>query len=191
MAKKNSPPRPKREKLTETAAELKARLQLNSDELRASLPRGPGGDALLSQQLADALAMLVREGMPLEGACRVVGVARKTLGTWIAAGVAAIDAGKTTPEAKLAWTLEASLGDQERALVGLVMREAEKDGQVALGVLAVRRPDHWAPAASAPPDARALYAAMSEVELRAEVARLLNVAAKALPPAPPPEEKTP
>lgn len=117
--------------------------------------------------------MLVREGLPIEGACRVAGVLRQTLGEWVRVGVGHVSAGLRTPEAQLAFALECALGDQERSLVKIVMSGAKADPQIALGVLAVRRPDHWAPAAPMPVDARATYQSMTEAELRQEVTRLL------------------
>jgi hypothetical protein len=144
------------------------------EKIRAKLPRGPGGDALLSAELAKALAGLIREGMPVDGSCRVVGLHRQTLGKWLKKGQTDAEAGLQTAEAAFAWSLDAALGDQERALVRLVMQGAEKDPQVALGILAVRRPDHWAPAQPAGDDARARYAQMTHEELKSEVGRLLK-----------------
>ena len=167
----------RRQQRTAMRAAATAKAQKDGEKLRAALPRGPGGEALLSQKLIDALAALVREGMPIESAARVAGVVRKTLGDWIAKGATDVERGKHTLEAKLAWALDTSLGDQERGLVRLVMAGANRKGadgaQIALGVLAVRRPDHWAAATPAPADTRALYSAMTEQELRSEVTRLL------------------
>jgi|SRR6185312_2215079 len=152
--------------------------------LRASLPRGPGGDALLCQETIAAIAMVVSEGLPVESAAKVVGLTRTTLQRWIAEGGQAVAAGKDTLQARLCWALDAAAGDSERALVRMAMRGAESDPQVAMGILAVRRPDHWAPAQPERDDPKKLYAGMTEEELLAEVDRLRHArrGLAALPP---------
>ena len=144
------------------------------DELRAKLRRHRNGDAILEAELITALQGLVREGLPLEGACQVAGLKRTTLTRWIKQGQLDAEADKETIHAQLVWALDSAIGDQHRTMVRILMRGAENKPELMLNILAVRRPEHWAPAAPDKEDPRKLYEGMSEQDLRLEVKRLVE-----------------
>jgi hypothetical protein len=144
------------------------------DELRARLKRHKNGDAILDEALIEALKSLVREGMPVEGACQVAGLKRTTLQKWTRQGVVDAESDKDTLYSKLVWALDSAIGDQHRTMVRVLMKGAEHKPELMLNILAVRRPNDWAPAAPLPEDARKLYEGMSEQDLRLEVKRLVE-----------------
>ena len=146
----------------------------DSAAVRARLPRDLGGDAILSIPLVAELPRLVREGLPIDTACRVAGLRRTTLATWIHRGQADIETGQDTLASQLVWALDAAMGDQERALVRLAVRGADKNPELALSMLAIRHADRWAPAQPKVEDIRDKFANMSEEDVRREVARLLQ-----------------
>ena len=150
-------------------------------EIWDSLPRSPGGEATLSQELLSAIELLLTEGNTRENAARVVGVQSRTLNKWLKQGIRHIEMEEPSIYADLVWVCERCQGGLERALVQAAMRAISNpfsDGTLSLKILERRNVQEWAPALPAQEQGGTQYVGMSTIALRTEVRRVLEEAAK-------------
>lgn len=153
----------------------------SGEEIWKALPRGPGGEALLSPEFVDTMRMLLQEGNTRENAAKIMGVQSRTLKKWLETGVRHINMEESSLYADLVWTCERCQAGLERNLVQAAMRAIASpfaDGTLALKILERRNVEEWAPASPAPDNSAGKYVGMSTSALRSEVKRVLQEAAK-------------
>lgn len=87
---------------------------------------------------------LLRGGNTNEGACTAAGIAPSTFYSWMERGEADLETGVESIHSEFVEAVTRAIGESEAVLVRFARAAAEKDGRVALEMLARRFPERWA-----------------------------------------------
>lgn len=103
-----------------------------------------GRPTKLTPRTQTLITDLLGEGNTQIGACNAAGIAPATFYHWLERGEADHEADKQTIYSEFVDAVTRAIGQSEAALVKFARNAAQKDGRVALEMLARRFPDRWA-----------------------------------------------
>jgi hypothetical protein len=98
----------------------------------------------LTEDTQTTITDLIRGGNTNEAACAAAGIAQSTFYNWMERGEADLEHDRQTRHSEFVEAVTRAIGESEAILVKFARNAAEKDGRVALDMLARRFPERWA-----------------------------------------------